>query len=190
MAFGREEAAGTGSQVPAGVVPTDQAAGDTPAGGDFAGATDSAAPGNQQPGDAGSQQDLATGWKRERAEFFQNLHYALRQPQRMVRDGGTVQDKAQESSHLHCGDLSGPLCSDLYGLAALAGLMDEDEDPEEKRRRIQAQEKAENFGAALGIVRWRSPGRIRRSWNRSRATNIVLNWNSGSGPWEDNGGKH
>ena len=30
--------------------------------------------------------------------------------------------------------------------------MDDDEAPEEKRRRIQAQEEAENFGAALGIV--------------------------------------
>lgn len=30
--------------------------------------------------------------------------------------------------------------------------MDDDEDPEEKRRRILAQEEAENFGAALGIA--------------------------------------
>lgn len=112
----------------------------------------SAAPGDQQPDDAGSQQDLATGWERERAEFFQNLHDALRQPGRMARDDGTVRDEAQENSHLHRGDLSGPLRSGLYGLAALAGLMDDDEDPEEKRRRIQAQEEAENFGAALGIV--------------------------------------
>ena len=30
--------------------------------------------------------------------------------------------------------------------------MDDDEDPEEKRRRILAQEEAQNFGAALGIA--------------------------------------
>ena len=152
MASGREGTAGAGSQVPTGAVPTDQAAGDTPAGGDYAGAAAGAAPGDQRPDDAGSQQDPATGWERERAEFFQSLHDAVRQPRRMAGDDGPVRDNALETTHLHRGGLSGPLRSGLYGLAALAGLMDDDEDPEEKRRRILAQEEAENFGAALGIV--------------------------------------
>ena len=38
------------------------------------------------------------------------------------------------------------------GLAAVGTLMDEDEDAEEKRRRIEAKIAAENFGAAIGFA--------------------------------------
>lgn len=38
------------------------------------------------------------------------------------------------------------------GLAAAGTLLDEDEDAEEKRRRMEAKIAAENFGAALGFA--------------------------------------
>ena len=42
--------------------------------------------------------------------------------------------------------------SAVAGLAAVGTLMDEDEDAEEKRRRMEAKIAAENFGAALGFA--------------------------------------
>ena len=38
------------------------------------------------------------------------------------------------------------------GLAAAGTLLDEDEDAEEKRRRMEAKIAAENFGAAIGFA--------------------------------------
>ena len=40
----------------------------------------------------------------------------------------------------------------VAGLAVVGTLMDEDEDAEEKRRRIEAKIAAENFGAAVGFA--------------------------------------
>ena len=40
----------------------------------------------------------------------------------------------------------------VAGLAAVGTLMDEDEDAEEKRRRMEAKIRAENFGAAVGFA--------------------------------------
>ncbi|MFR7894610.1 MAG: hypothetical protein ACLU38_11635 [Dysosmobacter sp.] len=45
-----------------------------------------------------------------------------------------------------------PLMSAVAGLAAAGSLLDEDEDAEEKRRRMEAKIAAENFGAALGFA--------------------------------------
>lgn len=40
----------------------------------------------------------------------------------------------------------------VAGLTAVGTLMDEDEDAEEKRRRMEAKIAAENFGAAVGFA--------------------------------------
>ena len=45
-----------------------------------------------------------------------------------------------------------PLIPAVAGLAAAGSLLDEDEDAEEKRRRIEAEIAAENFGAAIGFA--------------------------------------
>lgn len=42
--------------------------------------------------------------------------------------------------------------SAVTGLTAVGTLMDEDEDVEEKRRRMEAKIAAENFGAAIGFA--------------------------------------
>ena len=42
--------------------------------------------------------------------------------------------------------------SAVTGLTAVGTLMDEDEDAEEKRRRMEAKIAAENFGAAIGFA--------------------------------------
>ena len=45
-----------------------------------------------------------------------------------------------------------PLIPAVVGLTAMGTLMDEDEDAEEKRRRIEAKIAAENFGAVIGLA--------------------------------------
>ena len=45
-----------------------------------------------------------------------------------------------------------PLIPAVVGLAAVGTLMDEDEDAEEKRRRMEAKIAAENFGAVIGFA--------------------------------------
>ena len=45
-----------------------------------------------------------------------------------------------------------PLIPAVAGLSAAGTLLDEDEDTEEKRRRMEAKIAAENFGAAVGLA--------------------------------------
>ena len=45
-----------------------------------------------------------------------------------------------------------PLIPAVAGLAAVETLLDEDEDAEEKRRRMEAKIAAENFGAVIGFA--------------------------------------
>ena len=45
-----------------------------------------------------------------------------------------------------------PLIPAVAGLAAAGALLDEGEDAEEKRRRMEAKIAAENFGAAIGFA--------------------------------------
>ena len=45
-----------------------------------------------------------------------------------------------------------PLIPAVAGLTAVGTLMDEDEDAEEKRRRMEAKIAAENFGAVVGLA--------------------------------------
>ena len=45
-----------------------------------------------------------------------------------------------------------PLIPAVVGLTAVGTLMDEDENAEEKRRRMEAKIAAENFGAAIGFA--------------------------------------
>ena len=45
-----------------------------------------------------------------------------------------------------------PLIPAVAGLSAVGTLLDEDEDAEEKRRRMEAKIAAENFGAVIGFA--------------------------------------
>ena len=105
----------------------------------------------------GDEQAAGTGWESEREGFLQMDSVAAGfQPA-----GGPQVDRAA------FGDRSGgtgglvwrggdpqpvPLIPAAAGLAAAGTLLDEDEDAEEKRRRMEAKIAAENFGAALGFA--------------------------------------
>ena len=105
----------------------------------------------------GDEQTAGTGWEPEREIFLQvdRLASGL-QP----AGGPQVDHAGADPWH---GDTGGlvwrggdprpvPLIPAVAGLSAVGTLLDEDEDAEEKRRRIEAKIAAENFGAVIGFA--------------------------------------
>ena len=105
----------------------------------------------------GDEQAAGTGWEPEREVFLQMDSVAAGfQPA-----GGPQADHAgADPWHGGTGGLVWrggdpqpvPLIPAVAGLAAAGTLMGEDEDAEEKRRRMEAKIAAENFGAAIGFA--------------------------------------
>ena len=103
------------------------------------------------------EQTAGTGWESEREVFLQvdRLASGL-QP----AGGPQVDHAGADPWHGGTGGLVWrggdprpvPLIPAVAGLSAVGTLLDEDEDAEEKRRRIEAKIAAENFGAAIGFA--------------------------------------
>ena len=103
------------------------------------------------------EQTAGTGWEPEREIFLQMDSVAT----------GLQPAGSPQVDRTACGDRCGgtgrvvwrgsdpqpvPLIPAAAGLAAAGTLLDEDEDAEEKRRRMEAKIAAENFGAAVGFA--------------------------------------
>ena len=103
------------------------------------------------------EQTAGTGWEPEREVFLQMDSVAAG----LQPAGGPQVDRAGADSW-NGGDgrvvwrgsdpQPVPLIPAAAGLAAAGTLLDEDEDAEEKRRRMEAKIAAENFGAAVGFA--------------------------------------
>ena len=103
------------------------------------------------------EQTAGTGWEPEREVFLQVDRLALGlQP----AGGPQVDHAGADPWHGGTGGLVWrggdprpiPLIPAVVGLTTVGTLMDEDEDAEEKRRRMEAKIAAENFGAAIGFA--------------------------------------
>ena len=105
----------------------------------------------------GDEQTAGTGWEPEREVFFQVDRLA---PGLQPAGGPQVDPAGADPWHGGDGGLVWrggdprpvPLIPAVAGLSAVGTLLDEDEDAEEKRRRIEAKIAAENFGAAIGFA--------------------------------------
>ena len=103
------------------------------------------------------EQTAGTGWEPEREVFLQVDRLA---PGLQPAGGPQVDHAAFGDRHGGDGGLVWrggdpqpvPLIPAAAGLAAAGTLMDEDEDAEEKRRRMEAKIAAENFGAVVGFA--------------------------------------
>ena len=103
------------------------------------------------------EQTAGTGWESEREVFLQMDSVAAG----LQPVGGPQVDRAAFGDR-RSGDgrvvwrgsdpRPAPLIPAAAGLATAGTLLDEDEDAEEKRRRMEAKIAAENFGAALGFA--------------------------------------
>ena len=105
----------------------------------------------------GDEQTAGTGWEPEREVFLQVDSVAAGfQPV----GGHQVDHAGADPWHGGTGRVVWrgsdprpvPLMPAVAGLTAVGTLMDEDEDAEEKRRRMEAKIAAENFGAAVGFA--------------------------------------
>ena len=105
----------------------------------------------------GDEQTAGTGWESERGIFLQVDRLA---PGLQPAGGPQVDHAGADPWHGGTGGLVWrggdpqpvPLIPAAAGLAAAGTLLDEDEDAEEKRRRMEAKIAAENFGAAIGFA--------------------------------------
>ena len=103
------------------------------------------------------EQTAGTGWEPEREVFLQVDRLA---PGLQPAGGPQVDHAGADPWHGGTGGLVWrggdprpvPLMPAVAGLTAVGTLMDEDEDAEEKRRRMEAKIAAENFGAAIGFA--------------------------------------
>ena len=105
----------------------------------------------------GDEQVAGTGWEPEREIFLQMDRLA---PGLQPAGGPQVDHAGADPWHGGTGGLVWrggdprpvPLIPAVAGLTAAGALLDEDEDAEEKRRRMEAKIAAENFGAAVGFA--------------------------------------
>ena len=103
------------------------------------------------------EQTAGTGWEPEREVFLQVDRLA---PGLQPAGGPQVDHAGADPWHGGAGGLvwrggdpqSVPLMPAVAGLSAAGSLLDEDEDAEEKRRRMEAKIAAENFGAVIGLA--------------------------------------
>ena len=103
------------------------------------------------------EQTAGTGWESEREVFLQMDSVA---PGLQPAGGPQVDHAGADPWHGGTGGLVWcggdprpvPLIPAVVGLTAVGTLLDEDEDAEEKRRRIEAKIAAENFGAVIGFA--------------------------------------
>ena len=105
----------------------------------------------------GDEQTAGTGWESERGIFLQVDRLA---PGLQPAGGPQVDHAGADPWHGGTGGVVWrggdpqfvPLIPAVAGLTAVGTLLDEDEDAEEKRRRMEAKIAAENFGAAVGLA--------------------------------------
>ena len=95
----------------------------------------------------------ATGWENERAVFYRYIENAHRQSQGYGRYGTAFGAAHYEEGRQGFYPVSGAVGAGLRHAAALGQLIDNDsDDPEEQRKKIEAQQAASNLGAVIGLA--------------------------------------
>lgn len=153
MAESRPGAAAAGGRFPAYPVQDDQTPGNGASGSPDAGRTAS----NVLSGEAGDAplhpEFPATGWEHEREDFFRHLRNPAYQSQGYGNGSFGSGQKAEEAPHYHIGGIDATLGAGLRGLASAGRLIEDDsEDPEERRKRMDAEQAGSNVGTILGLA--------------------------------------
>lgn len=115
---------------------------------------DGAGSGDGEPQNGGADAEPhRTGWEESRAVYFE----LLRNPFKEYRDAGQHDREAApknfENYDSHGGIGSGAVAAGLRGILEAGSIIEGTaEDPEERRKRIEAQENASNLGAVIGLA--------------------------------------
>ena len=115
---------------------------------------DGAGSGDGKPQNGGADAEpRRTGWEESRAVYFE----LLRNPFKEYRDAGQHDREAAPKNiknyDSHGGIGSGAVAAGLRGILEAGSIIDSTaEDPEERRKRIEAQENASNLGAVIGLA--------------------------------------
>ena len=148
-----DEAAGTGRGVPADPVPADQPAGNPAGTGADAGSTAATSASGEAGHPGNHPQRTATGWENERAVFYRYIENALRQSQGYGRYNPAFGAAYYEEGRQIIHPVGSAVGAGLRSAAALGRLIDNDsDDPEERRKQIEAQQAASNLGAVIGFA--------------------------------------
>ena len=112
---------------------------------------------NVLPGEAGDDarhpEFSATGWESEREAFFRNLRNPAKQYQVYGSGYFGAGQQDQKASGYHIGGIGGAVGAGLRGLASAGRLIEDDsEDPEERLKRINAEQAGSNVGTIFGLA--------------------------------------
>ena len=148
----RAAVAGACNGVSTGTVPDAQSAADQKRAGVNDRTVRPSAEGSQRTDDAIHTDLPQTGGERERTAFLRHLEDALGQSaSHGVHSNRTETQSAKTVRHYGSGFGSG-LGAGLRGLAVASQIIDDEEDPEERRKRIEAEQNGSDLGAALGLA--------------------------------------
>lgn len=94
-----------------------------------------------------------TGWEESRAIYFELLRNPFKEYQDAGQHDRETAPKNIESYDSYGGVGSGVVATSLRGILEAGSIIDGTaEDPEERRKRIEAQENASNLGAVIGLA--------------------------------------
>ena len=107
----------------------------------------------QQRNDGADAETRRTGWEESRAVCFELLRNPFKEYQDAGRHDRETAPKNIENYDSHGGIGSGAVAVGLRGILKAGSIIDGTaEDQEERRKRIEAQENASNFGAVIGLA--------------------------------------
>ena len=115
---------------------------------------DGAGSGNGEPQNGGADaKPHRTGWEESRAVYFELLRNPFKEYQGTGQYNRETEPKNIENYDSHSSIGCGAVAAGLRGILEAGSIIDGSaEDPEERRKRIEAQENASNLGAVIGLA--------------------------------------
>lgn len=110
------------------------------------------AEGSQRTDDAIHTDLPQTGWERERTAFLRHLENALGQSASHGVHSNRTETQSAKTVRHYGSSFGGSIGAGLRGLAVASQIIDDEEDPEERRKRIEAEQNGSDLGAALGLA--------------------------------------
>ncbi len=107
----------------------------------------------KQRNDGADAETRRTGWEESREVYFKLLRNPFKEYRGAERYDQESATENYENNDRHSGIGSSAVATGLRGVLEAGSIIDGTaEDPEERRKRIEAQENASNLGAVIGLA--------------------------------------